>query len=126
MKSLTHHSTLHPSFKIKCCVDRSRPPRKADTRETRTSVKCHEQSSKTGARCYYFDRTAESRLALGGARANFEARELGSDRESPSREGSSHRVRRSKGPSMTGQALMKSHLHQRRSGVLPGGGFRIA
>src|SRR5674536_128309 len=26
MKSMTHHSTLHLSFKIKCCVDRLRPP----------------------------------------------------------------------------------------------------
>src|SRR6266852_8732997 len=26
MKSSTHQSTLHLSFKIKCCVDRLRPP----------------------------------------------------------------------------------------------------
>jgi hypothetical protein len=26
MKSVTHQSTLHLSFKIKCCVDRLRPP----------------------------------------------------------------------------------------------------
>ena len=26
MKSLTHQTTLHLSFKIKCCVDRLRPP----------------------------------------------------------------------------------------------------
>ncbi len=26
MKSLTHQSALHLSFKIKCCVDRLRPP----------------------------------------------------------------------------------------------------
>src|SRR6266849_10929310 len=26
MKSVTHQTTLHLSFKIKCCVDRLRPP----------------------------------------------------------------------------------------------------
>ena len=29
MKSVTHQSTLHLSFKIKCCVDWLRPPKKA-------------------------------------------------------------------------------------------------
>jgi hypothetical protein len=29
MKSVTHHSTLHLSFKIKCCIDRLRPPSKS-------------------------------------------------------------------------------------------------
>jgi hypothetical protein len=29
MKSVTHQSTLHLSFKIKCCVDRLRPPGKS-------------------------------------------------------------------------------------------------
>ena len=28
MKSVTHQTTLHLSFKIKCCVDRLRPPLK--------------------------------------------------------------------------------------------------
>jgi hypothetical protein len=36
MKFVTHQTTLHLSFKIKCCVDRLRPPpdsdRKADVR----------------------------------------------------------------------------------------------
>src|SRR6266404_2409534 len=29
MKSLTHHHTLHLFLKIKCCVDRLRPPRQS-------------------------------------------------------------------------------------------------
>src|SRR6202171_3479827 len=32
MKSLTHHHTLHLFFKIKCCVDRLRPPPDSDRR----------------------------------------------------------------------------------------------
>src|SRR3954453_13462382 len=30
MKFVTHQTTLHLSFKIKCCVDHLRPPEKAD------------------------------------------------------------------------------------------------
>src|ERR1700694_5777011 len=37
MKSLTHHHTLHLFFKIKCCVDRLRPPQRA-ARDRRSSA----------------------------------------------------------------------------------------
>jgi hypothetical protein len=40
MKSSTHHHTLHLSFKIKCCVDRLRPPQQSghDDRSAATAA----------------------------------------------------------------------------------------
>src|SRR5260370_16291184 len=56
MKSLTHHSTLHPSFKIKCCVDRLRPPVKSGSVSLAWGTACrgrNERSVLTGCRAVY-------------------------------------------------------------------------
>src|SRR5258707_759267 len=109
MKSSTHQSTLHLSFKIKCCVDRLRPPSTADIYPLGCHVRfvpiCDMVSSQPGG---VFSDRFKLKLKLSSIFCTDATR---TDRDAGARQSYPRAPENPEGCSYSGNRLFPSHVH---------------